>query len=824
MAVKEIEAGDSVRVAHDDDTNEATWRRVAEALIDSWKGGRSINLKSVLSDHPDICRHKSIVMDLAYEEFCQRKEQGESVSVGQFCDEFPVFQTSLRQQLEIHELMGDKMDVFEKCAEIAFPEVGDEFLGFDIVENLGRGSFGRVFRAKDRALGERDVAIKVAPFGGAEAETLGKLDHTSIVPIHSVKEDDLTGVTAICMPYLGRATLSDVLDDVSFRGKRPERAADILEAVWRVDGDGSNRKAAANRIMQRGSYVEGVLQIGLQLTEALAHAHSRGILHLDIKPSNILVTSDGVPMLLDFNLAFDREKDQMRVGGTLPYMSPEQLKCLTGDVSADSTVDEKSDIFAIGAIMYVLLTGKLPFGKLPEIESTTEQAREMLNQRELGIAASHRGLTRIEPGVFRIIERCLAFESTARLQSADELVAALRKELSYTRRTMRWVSVHPVRSSLVALFISLLIGGSAAFYATLDPYSVRQLNYGIAAYQQGDYERSVFYLNRSIADNSDLSDAYLMRCRVHAKLRDFESAKLDAEVIKSRNENGELLTDLAAELMNVGIHFFEQEEYELALEYFELVLVVTPRSSAAFFWCGRARVEMGIIRFVADDPNYRDTFKLAMEDVHKSIQIKDDPEKLALYGYCCSITDNHGSAVSYYEKAIQAGVDSPEMRCNTALSHYRDRNPRYASAQREINLAIEMGGNQQAFKSRALMDLAQARKHERELTTGVADMRRALNIAPPSSLSLLRSAADLFFYASQYDEKHIENVIMCIRTAMKYKNGLDYVQRYPHLRDFIENHQDDLGEITSPSLPLPMHHPSFVNPLAGFIVDKRAQP
>src|SRR5207237_5810692 len=112
-----------------------------------------------------------------------------------------------------------------------------------------------------------------------------------------------------------------------------------------------------------------VLRIGRQLADALRHAHSQGILHRDLKPSNVLLTSDVVPMLLDFNLSSDEQTREMRIGGTLPYAAPEQLAAILtnrdarfddngriDDKDRDDRVDARSDIFSLGVVLYELLS------------------------------------------------------------------------------------------------------------------------------------------------------------------------------------------------------------------------------------------------------------------------------------------------------------------------------------------------------------------------------------------------------------------------------------------------------------------------------------
>src|SRR5262249_15411493 len=211
--------------------------------------------------------------------------------------------------------------------------------------------FARVFLATEPALGHRPVAVKISRRGGAEARTLGRLSHPNIVPVHSVVQDPVSGWTVVCMPYWGGVTLQQVLAGTP----PPARASAILDAACRAEDDDLPVpfREQPDRVFIQGSYVDGILHLVAQLADGLAFAHERGICHRDLKPSNVLVTPDGRPMLLDFNLSSDQELDREQFGGTLPYMSPEQLQALVPPTAGGAVpdVDARSDLFGLGVIL-----------------------------------------------------------------------------------------------------------------------------------------------------------------------------------------------------------------------------------------------------------------------------------------------------------------------------------------------------------------------------------------------------------------------------------------------------------------------------------------
>ena len=212
--------------------------------------------------------------------------------------------------------------------------MGDAFAGFQLIGELGRGAFGRVYLARQGDLADRPVALKVSTGCFAESQKLARLQHTHIVPVYSFHRAG--SLQAVCMPYLGSTTLADVLDDLGQRQTLPASGKGLVSTLNShraksgpiADGRaGRSRRAVASlpalpasppagaatlttlRMLEGMTYVEAVLWIGGRLAEGLAHAHERGVLHRDLKPANVLLTEEGQPMLLDFNLAQDVQRD-----------------------------------------------------------------------------------------------------------------------------------------------------------------------------------------------------------------------------------------------------------------------------------------------------------------------------------------------------------------------------------------------------------------------------------------------------------------------------------------------------------------------------------
>ena len=189
-------------------------QQIAAAVKRRWEGGETPNLADVLTGHPELKGHRTVVLNLAYEEYRLRLQAGETLDAEAFARRYPSLQRSLHLLIAVHSLLAGDSDLLALQRTIQWPGPGTCFLGFDLLAEIGRGAFGRVFLASELALGQRQVVLKVALQGGQEAEILGRLRHPHIVPIYSVQEDETTGLTAFCMPYLGRATLAHVLDEI----------------------------------------------------------------------------------------------------------------------------------------------------------------------------------------------------------------------------------------------------------------------------------------------------------------------------------------------------------------------------------------------------------------------------------------------------------------------------------------------------------------------------------------------------------------------------------------------------------------------------------
>jgi serine/threonine protein kinase len=376
---------------------------------------------------------------------------------------------------------------------LTFPAVGADFLGFRLVAELGRGAFGRVYLARQGDLADRLVALKVSIESVAESRRLARLQHTNIVPVYSLHRAG--PLQAVCMPYLGAATLADVLQGLVNRASLPASGKGLVSTLHdrrsrtrqpdsepaphgQAPAPAPPPPAGAStvtlRMLEGLSYVEAVLWLGARLADGLAHAHERGVLHRDLKPANVLLTDEGQPMLLDFNLAEDTTDaaDKAQVGGTLPYMAPEHLAAFGG---AGGPVDERSDVWALGVMLFELLTGRHPY---PRRQGPSHAVlRQMIADRLAPpprLRPHHQGLPR---AVESIVRRCLEPGPGRRYPSAAAVLEDLERQLAGeplrhapdrhpAERVAKWARRHPRLTSsgtVAAAAFALLLGLGTLF-------------------------------------------------------------------------------------------------------------------------------------------------------------------------------------------------------------------------------------------------------------------------------------------------------------------------------------------------------------------------
>ena len=315
---------------------------------------------------------------------------------------------------------------------------GERIGEFEITEVLGRGGFGVVYLARDTLL-DRLVALKVSLDAGTEGRNLAQLEHENIVQVYSESVDRPRQQRLLCMQYVAGMTLGDVIAWLRQMNGPPSSGADIIRLLDQRQHHVRFEPAALRdrELLERCDFVEAVCLLISRLSEALAHAHERNILHLDVKPNNILLNLYGRPFLMDFNLSFQsvdlNTAEPRLVGGTLPYMSPEHLEAfLLHSDEASRRLDARTDIYALGVVLFELIERDLPFqvqfkgGLAATVKAMIAERREEVDERL-------RAMKTAPDFVNRVVQRCLAPSPEQRYASAT----ALQRELEGCRHLHR---------------------------------------------------------------------------------------------------------------------------------------------------------------------------------------------------------------------------------------------------------------------------------------------------------------------------------------------------------------------------------------------------
>jgi tetratricopeptide (TPR) repeat protein/predicted Ser/Thr protein kinase len=423
-----------------------------------WQRGEPMLVEAYLERLPELRDNPDVVLDLIYNEIFLRAQHGETPCLPEYLGRFPQFADALRLQFEVHNALDvDSSGSIEQESGSATPvqdvptmrpQTGAaepssrtaDVPGYQILGELGRGGMGVVYKARQKAL-KRLVALKMILSGvhaspkvrerfRIEAEAVARLQHPNIVQIYEVGEHD--GQPFLTLELVAGGNLAH---KVAGAPRPPRLAAELAETLAR----------------------------------AMHHAHQHGIVHRDLKPANVLLTGEGVLKITDFGLAklLDSSSGATPTEafvGTPSYMAPEQAR---GEAKH---IGPAADIYALGAILYELLTGRPPF-----------QAATLLDTLEQVRTQEPMPPSRLQHQVPRDLEticlKCLEKEPARRYASAVDLADDLRRFLtdqpirarptSPVRRAVQWVRRRPALATLLVACVGgvLLAGGLLGWHA-----------------------------------------------------------------------------------------------------------------------------------------------------------------------------------------------------------------------------------------------------------------------------------------------------------------------------------------------------------------------
>ena len=480
--------------------------------------GAELSVGDYFDRFPVIRQHQEHVAAICFEDFRERRSRRRSCPPSRWSGFAGVESQGWYQELLSQTQMARSsavpgefpstasfLSVQVEPAGADFAVAGDSLSGdskaerigdFELMSLLGEGAFSRVYLARQMSLGRRYVAVKVVDRPMQEQFHLARLQHTGIVPLYSCHE--VQGRWVLCMPYSGATTVARWLREIreptertggSLTGvvKRAQEKLTRLPAAGFAAGPDTDsmqtelpaagevlkslhrwHAAASGPLQQLSKMDAGNLALWMfrRLASALTHAHQRGMVHGDLKPANILIRNDGEPALIDFNLSQHTEnRERVWVGGTLPYLSCEQLRQLLS--KTPGAARPEFDVHSLGVIMFEVLEGKLPF-RAPASTAVEELEAAIASHGEVPVFSSGVGSI----GLRAIIAACLSPRVAQIYPTAAELLADLEREASslpllhasesFWRGTVpKFVRRYPraISSGVVCTVSALIIGG-----------------------------------------------------------------------------------------------------------------------------------------------------------------------------------------------------------------------------------------------------------------------------------------------------------------------------------------------------------------------------
>jgi WD40 repeat protein len=433
--------------------------RLAREQRERWKQGERLRVEDYLATEPSLRGDENAVLDLLFRELQLREEDGEAPDVEELVGRFPELGPRIRQQFALHLALHSRLSATRPEADAPgdgadpgrtlpaepgmipdWTAVAKERLNipnYEVLEELGRGGMGVVYKARQLSL-SRVVALKMILSGSHaspaelqrfrnEAQAAARVQHPNLVQIYEISTHE--GRPYFALEFVDGPSLAQVI------GARPQSPRFAAETV-------------------------------ATLARAVHACHQAGIVHRDLKPANVLITSRGVPKITDFGLA--KRLDGVGktatgdVLGTPIYMAPEQASGRVKDVGP------QTDVYALGVILYEMLTGRPPFLSANSIDIV----RQVISDEPVSPSRLQHKVPR---DLVTVCLKCLEKDPQKRYPSAAALADDLQhfidgepitaRPVTRVQRAVKWARRRPALAGLVAVsalaVLTLLVGGWA---------------------------------------------------------------------------------------------------------------------------------------------------------------------------------------------------------------------------------------------------------------------------------------------------------------------------------------------------------------------------
>ena len=705
----------------------------------------------------------SQILDDVVNQITEKLQTGDPFDLETYVREYPELEDQLRKLLPGIQMLADLGHSPTDTPSSKGPDTGVSrepvrgTLGdYRILREVGRGGMGVVYEAEQVSLG-RKVALKVLPFAAMldqkqlqrfqnEARAAASLRHPNIVQVHFVGCE--RAVHFYAMDYIEGQTLAELIrhlrglegpdgEVAQHAGKAVSKLADSLTSGRFYPPEASsdpNAPTAAytqartpggeadtarvpqaaistERSTKSPAYFRSIAEIGVQVAEALDHAHQNGVVHRDVKPSNVMLDNGGKPWVTDFGLARIETDATLTVSGdllgTVRYMSPEQA------LAKRIVVDHRTDIYSLGATLYEMLTLQPVF--------SGQDRQELLRQIAFEEPKSPRKLNKAIPAELEIIVlKAMAKNPAERYDTAQELADDLRRFLedrpirarrpTLVQRAAKWSRRHKpiVWSAAMSTFLLLVAGlvglgiGNMIITRERDEKDAalqektRALAERDKAYTSAEAER------RRAEGNLDLALAAMDAVYLDAIGRDkllgdpvarpdeLESPKLDERSSLRDLERGQPpLTDLERELLKRGLDFYDQFAQENA------------DASRAFVQTAQAYYRVGLLQAALGDHTASESaYRAAIERFERLTQ--EDPNNVAYLlqlaeahsGLAGTLPDWSDAKIAWRDAVVAASraieVASTDVNLYERRAHYYYAMRNYEQAQADVATAVRL--------------------------------------------------------------------------------------------------------------------------------------
>ncbi|MFH1245293.1 MAG: serine/threonine-protein kinase [Candidatus Omnitrophota bacterium] len=562
--------------------------------------------------------------DTIFSQIMDKIIEGEEVNIEEYCNQFPQYREKLFAKMQTVQFI--EKDLQEEDFR------GRKFGEYIILQELGQGGMGIVFLAIQPSL-SRLVTIKVLPPGFAgdaqvlqafkeEAKIIAKFSHPNIIPVYSFGNEK--GINYIAMAYVNGPSLKDLISKL-MQVKKLEhcKASVVRDLIYplvaeRQNQDGSGQSIGLKRSADfwNKSYYEYAAVIGKEIAEAINYAHQNGIFHGDLKPSNILLSLDGVPMVVDFGLAKDVRKttisDSREFSGTLYYAAPEQLK--------SNVINEKTDIWALGITLYELLTFEFPF----KAESLDDTMNKILKGEPLPLRNRHR---KVPVELEAIVLKCLEKKPENRYNSVTELSGDFNnyleskpitaRRISTLGRVSKWIKRNPI--IFLWLSLALFLGAVSSFLLfnkkitdLFDQASVLE-NQGKYEDAIKEYAQAMELLNFLPLKGTRPQEIFQQIGRLWRLRGNYDNA------IYYYQKALDIDPGFLPAIEYAGDACLEKGLYDEAIKYYNTAIRLSPRDRDNFYYRGKAFTNKGLWDEALQD--FHTVMQMTFHDVDSQIQI-----------------------------------------------------------------------------------------------------------------------------------------------------------------------------------------------------------